>query len=157
MGGETITLSDHNEGIEGVVPVKDILRFKNGPVVWNATKPKTVTNKSRSSSKKPRKNQPKRIKKHCKFIMPGDVEFTTDGKTIVTPHVICSRIVNGKKVKNFGNVICDTCGKCFCCVYEIEGMKKCVMKRNCFEKHKTMKGSLCEDATFTHLSKITPT
>ncbi|GFH53308.1 predicted protein [Chaetoceros tenuissimus] len=108
--------------------------------------------KSRPSSKKP---QAKRLKKNCMLRIPGDVEFTTDGKTIVTPDITCSKIINGKKQLNFGNVICNSCKRCFCCVYEIKGMKKCAMKRNCFKIHRELEGSQCKNAGFTPLSRIT--
>lgn len=156
MEGETIPLNDNNERIKGDVPVKEILHMKNAPFQWTISNPKTKKpkKKSRPSSKKP---QPKRVKKNCELRIPGDIEFTTDGKTIVTPDITCSKIKNGRKLTNFGNVICNSCKRCFCCAYEIEGMRKCAMKRNCFEIHRKLDGSQCKNAGFTPLSKIIPT
>ena len=109
--------------------------------------------KSRSSVKRPPSNT---IRRKCMFRKKGTVEFTENDKVVVTPDVTCSRIVKGKKLSINGNVICNSCGKCFCNpLFTKEIVKKHAIKRNCFEKHRELKGSVCKDAKFTALSQLT--
>ena len=85
----------------------------------------------------------------------GTVRFTKENKAIVTPDVTCTKIIKGRKILNHGNVICNTCFKCFCSPFMKETMEKFAMKRNCFDKHRELDGSVCKDATFIPLSQIT--
>lgn len=109
-----------------------------------------------------KKNEPtskkiisKKIRKQCMFRVHGEVEFTKENKAILKPDITCSKIVNGKKMFNRGNVICNTCGKCFCSPFMKDRLEKYAMERNCFEKHKELDGSVCKDADFTPLVQMT--
>lgn len=97
----------------------------------------------------------KKIRKQCMFRIHGGAEFTKENKAIMKPDITCSKIVNGKKMFNRGNVICNTCGKCFCSPFMKDILEKYAMERNCFEKHKELNGSVCKDADFTPLVKMT--
>lgn len=146
-------LSNHDES---AVVAAALLSMKNEPTdvcKRNAKEVVPPRKKSRSSVKRTPSNT---IRRKCMFRMKGTVEFTEDDKVVVTPDVTCSRIVKGKKLSILGNVICNSCGKCFCNpLFTKEIVKKHAIKRNCFEKHRELKGSVCKDAKFTALSQLT--
>lgn len=102
-----------------------------------------------------KKTRSKKLRKMCMFRIHGQVEFTKENKAVIKPDVTCSKIVNGKKMFNLGNVICNTCGKCFCSPFMKDTLEKFAIERNCFEKHKELDGSVCKDADFTPLVQMT--
>lgn len=104
------------------------------------------------SSKKTRITK---LSKRCMFRISGEVEFTKDNKVIVKPDITCTKIMNGKKTLNRGNVICNSCGQCFCSPFMMDTLPDFAMKRNCFEHHKKLEGSKCKGAEFTPLSRMT--
>lgn len=139
-------------------PVKMCEKYLKTIPLGKKTQPVKKSSSKKMPTKKPqvsKKTQQKRMMKKCMFRIRGTVVFKGEDK-FVTPDITCSKIVNGKRRINYGNVICDTCNKYFCCPIVKDGVQKYGMKRNCFEKHKKEEGGKCKDAKFIRMSQFIP-